>query len=457
VSVHAISGLLALNVWFLAVGAAVLFGLRGWSSWGEVVRLGGFAYILGVASLGIAWVWELAAGLPLGLPTMIATGIVIGGLAIAAGYVVGRRLPAPPRRRPSPRVALLVAVFAALTAVYFEALFRAGRLASLNEFDAWDFWVPKAKAIYYFGGFDREFFSVLSNPSYPPLVPTIDAAAFHSMGAPDVITLHLQFWFLLLGFVTALLGLLHGRAPAYFVWPPVLLFLVAPHVLGYALQALADFVLDEFFAVAALCLALWLLERRNWQLSAAAILLAAATLTKQEALLYGASAIVAALAVTWPRRRADWPKLLAVGIVAAVATVPWRVLLAGRNVPLARPEAGGTGLFAHLDRAWPSLRLALTTVFDFNIWLVTAPLTLVAVALAFAAGARRLPAYVLLLYVFAIGGFTWATWAYPSFPITRNPAVNPIVRLTGEAALLAPALVPLLLATTIRTSPANEG
>jgi hypothetical protein len=84
------------------------------------------------------------------------------------------------------------------------------------------------------------------------------------------------------------------------------------------------------------------------------------------------------------------------------------------------------------------------------------PLLLVAVALAFAAGARRLPGYVGLLYVFAVVGFTWTTWAFPSVPVTRDPSLNPIVRLTGEVALLAPAFVPLLLATTTPSRRTDE-
>jgi hypothetical protein len=95
-------------------------------------------------------------------------------------------------------------------------------------------------------------------------------------------------------------------------------------------------------------------------------------------------------------------------------------------------------------------------MFDFGIWLVAVPLTIVAVVLALAAGARRLPGYVALLYAFAVAGFTWTSWAFPSVPLTTNPALNPIIRLTGEAALLMPAFVPLLLATTTG-SPGRNG
>jgi hypothetical protein len=451
VSFHSIAGLVALNLWFLVVGGAVLFGVRGWRSWGELVRLSGFAYLLGVATLGIVWTWELVVGLRMGFALVFATGIGCAAAAVALGVRLGRRLPATRVRTASwPRVSPFATVAAALTVVYLEALFRSGRLAGLDEFDAWDFWVPKAKAIYYFGGFDHQFFREIAAPSYPPLVPVVDAAAFHFMGSADVVTLHLQFWFLIVGFVTALVGLLSSRAPAYFVWPPLLLLLVTPHVALNAVAPLADFALDEFFAVATLCLTLWLLERRNWQLAGAVVLLAAAMLTKREGYLYGATAIVAALAVTWSARRTAWPRLVAAGVLAAAATVPWRILVATRHYAGGGPEAGGTGLFAHADRAWPSLRLALSSMFDFGIWLVTVPLLLCAVAVAFAAGARRLPSYVVALVVLAVAGYTWTTWAFPTVPITKNASLNPIVRLTGELALLTPALVPLLLATTTR-------
>ena len=161
-------------------------------------------------------------------------------------------------------------------------------------------------------------------------------------------------------------------------------------------------------------------------------------------------AVVAALLVTWSERRAMWPRLLGAAVVAVAATIPWRVLLAVRHLGGGGPEAGGTGLFSHLDRGWPSLRLALSTMFDFHIWLFVVPLTLCAAAAAFASGARRLPAYTSLLVGLAVVGFTWATWAFPSLGISKNPALNQIVRLTGEVALLGPALIPLLLARAWR-------
>ena len=102
------------------------------------------------------------------------------------------------------------------------------------------------------------------------------------------------------------------------------------------------------------------------------------------------------------------------------------------------------------------MRLALSTLFDYDLWLVAVPLALVAVAAAFAGGARRLPAYAILVYVFMVAGFTYGTWAFPSLGFSRNPALNPIVRLTGGFILLTLVLVPLLLASAWRGRDAVE-
>jgi hypothetical protein len=453
VSLHAIAGLVALNLFLLAVGVSILYALRGWASWGELLRLAGVAYMLGVAATGVLWTFELVIGISFGVLTIVGTGAAVVCVASLAGYRAGHRLPRLQVMRELPRLSLVTAVFAAVTVVYLEAAFRAARLAGLYEFDAWAFWVPKAKAIYYFGGFDEQFFREVINQAYPPLVPVLQAAAFHFMGSPDVVTVHLQFWFLLVGFTAAVVGLLSGRVPPVFLWPPLLLMLVAPHIGGHFYHPTADFLLDELFAIAALLIALWLSDRKDWQLFTAGVLLAGVMSTKREGYAFAASAIVAALVVTARERRAVWPKLIIVGIVAAATTVPWRVLLAVRDLGGGGPEAGGTGLFSNLDRAWPSLRLAISTLFDYHLWIVVTPLAIVAIVAAFAAGARTLPLYTTLVYLFAVVAFTYSTWAFPSLGISREPALNPIVRLTGEVVLLTPALVPLLLARAWRRTP----
>jgi hypothetical protein len=226
-----------------------------------------------------------------------------------------------------------------------------------------------------------------------------------------------------------------------------LLLLVTPHVIGYALQAQADFLLDELFALGALLVALWLADRRSWQLTAFALLFAAAMLTKREGYFFTACIAVATLVATWRQARAVWPRLFLAFAAALIVTVPWRVFLFVRDLSGGGPEAGGTGLSAHADRAWPALRLAVSALLDFDIWLVVIAAALLAIAAALASGARQLPGFALVVFLVGAAGFTWATWAFPSLAITKDPAVNPIIRLTGFLAFVSAALVPLLLAT----------
>jgi len=444
VTAHAILGLLLLNLFMLAVGATVLFAVRGWRSWGELGRLAGLAYVLGAALSGVVWVLELVVGIPFTLGTILLTGLVLAAVAVVVGRRLGRVLPPRPRNVTLPRLSVTTAIFAAATVVVFEALFRAGRLRALTEYDAWAFWVPKGKAIYFFHGLDEHFFTTLPGPSYPPFVPALDAAAFHFMGSADVVTLHLQFWFLLLGFVAAVVGLLASRVPPLLLWPFVLLALVSPQLIGRALQPQADLLLDELAATGALLVAVWLLDRESWQLAAATIVLAGTMVTKREGFLLAACVIAAALAATLRDARRAWPRLALVAVVAFLPSVPWRIWFETRNLTGDAPEAGGTGLLDHLDRAWPSLELTVRVLFSYDFWLVAAPVTVLAVVAALLAGRIALGVYAGLVFVFGVLGFTWITWSFPSLPITENAALNPIIRSVGALVLLAAGLVPLL-------------
>ena len=81
---RSIVGLLALNACFLAVGTAVLFALRGWRSWGELIRLAGLAYVLGVASTGVVLVWALVVAVPFSVATILGAGFLIAVVAAAS-------------------------------------------------------------------------------------------------------------------------------------------------------------------------------------------------------------------------------------------------------------------------------------------------------------------------------------------------------------------------------------
>ena len=280
-TVRALLGLATGNAVVLVTGSCLLWGVRGLRSWAELVRLSGAAYMIGVVALGVALSIELVLGVPFRLATVMLTCLALTVAGLMLGRALGREHPFA-RAGKSEGIGLVAAAYGALVVVYFEALFRAGRLAALSNYDGWAFWVPKAKVIYLFGGLDEGFFRELPNPTYPPLVPALEAAAFHAMGSADVVTLHVQFAFFLIGFVAAVAGLLAPRVHAALLWPVLLLVLVAPRIVARSLEPQADFLLDYLFALAALLVALWLVERRTWQLCLASLFLAGAMLTKRE-------------------------------------------------------------------------------------------------------------------------------------------------------------------------------
>jgi hypothetical protein len=267
------------------------------------------------------------------------------------------------------------------------------------------------------------------------------------MGSPDVVTLHVQLWFFLTGFVAAVAGLLAPRVRPAVLWPILLLVLVAPRVVNRSLEPQADFLLDYFFALAALLVALWLVDRRAWQLCCASLFFAGAMLTKREGQLLAACVVVAALAASWGTRRVAWPRLVLAGAAAFLVALPWRIWFRSRDLTGELPSSGFLGLFDHLDRPWPALRSVVGELLDTGLWLFAVPLAVVAIVLALLGGARILPAYAALVYGLSAVGFVWVLWSFTelALPYDQDEGVNLLTRLCGSLVVLSAGLVPLLL------------
>ena len=441
---RALAGLLALNAAYAVAGIAVLWAFRGFRSWSDVARLAGLGYLMGVAAFGALWTLLLVVDIPFG---GVAIVISLAGIA-AAGAVAGRL-----RRRAIPRgwptavtgpVVLVTAAGLALAGLLLEAFLRSARLQSLQAYDAWAFWVPKAKAIYFFGGLDEQVFTTLPGPSYPPLLPILDAAAFHAMGGTDTVTLHVQFWLLVVGGVAAVAGCLHGHAPAWLLWPSLLLVLVVPRFSEHLLTPQADVLVDVFFVIATLLVALWLRDGDGWRLASAATLLGAAVLTKREGLVFAACVLLVAFGASWARRRREWPRLVVAAAVVAAAVIPWRLWYADRGIsgdaPSSIDQSGGG------DRLVDSFRLSVEVLYDNALWSVVPIVATIALAAAAIWGDRRLTAFLGIVLGLVFVGGVWATYGYPELPITAEESVNPIVRYTGAIVLVAGCATPLLLA-----------
>jgi hypothetical protein len=454
VTLRAILGLAGLNGAYAVLGTALLWAIRGLPRWSDVLRLAGLGYLLGLASFGVVWTQLLVVGVPLDGRTLVLSLVL--GTAAAAGAAVLLRRERPhglgdPARHASTGGVLVTAVGIALAALLLEAMFRSARLQSLQAYDAWALWVPKAKAIYYFGGLDHQLFTTLANPTYPPLVPILDAAAFHAMGSADVSSFHLQYWFLVVGATAAVAGCLYRHVPAWLLWPSLLLVLTVPRMASGLLVPQADVLVDVLFVVGVLLLVLWLRDARGWRLAAVAVLFAGAGLTKREGLLFAAAALGVGLAASFGRRRAVWPRLLAVAALVAVAALPWRLWYARQGIGGEAPSDAGAG--GSVDRMLDALRLSFDVLFDTTLWSVVPIVALVAVGAAFVWGDRRVAAYLAAVLALVFLGGAWVTYAFRELPITADESLNPIVRYTGAIVLLAAVATPLLLGSVWRSGP----
>jgi hypothetical protein len=447
VTPRAVTGLLLFDLALALAGLALLFGIRGFHTWRDVLRLAGIGYLLGFAALSVVLTAILAAGVPFGAVTVVAALALLAGGGLVGGVATSRPRPAALRGAGLPALSLAGAFFVAAFALYFEALFRATRLQGLSEWDAWRCWGLRPKAIWFFDGFDPTLFGPGAPrcSGYPPGLATVEASSFEAMGSPDVVTYSLQSWVLALAFLGAVAGLLGRRVRPLLLLPFLLLAILLPSFTDRVADGRADLPLAFLVVVAALLVCLWLEDARLWRLAAATGLLGGAMLAKREGLLLVVCVLGAAVVASLRERRFAWPRLAAVGAASFLLALPWRLWLAFESAPSGAPPGGYLDALHHLDRVWPSLRLVARTAFDYDLWLVAVPLAIAAAVLALAAGSFRVPAFLLAFAGLALAACTWAIWAEPDLEITQDFGLNPVVRLVGGPVLLLVALTPLAL------------
>ena len=445
-TIRALVGLLALVCLVTTVGWCVLRALRPALTYRDLPRLAGLAYMLGFSCLGVIWTLMALAAIPFQLWSILVSSAVI---AVVATAVARRRAPGTDEDRPRPASDVLAVAMPAVAIAFLgllaEGLFRAARLKALTDYDAWAFWVAKAKVVYFTGGLDEQFFTQLVNAQYPPLIPIFDAAAFHAMGSADVVTLHVMSLVLAVAFVWAVAGLLAARTPAWLLWPFLTLLAVTPRVETRVLVPEADLPLQYLIALAVVLIALWLDERKDWQLAAATVFLMGAVLTKREGLVLAAIVIAGTVIASYGRLRKGFPQLAtAVGLVA-LAAIPWRLWYASKGIDSGTPPLGSFDA----TRARASLRLSYDALFEHG-WGQAPALGILAVLVAAAFGARRLAAFqgVVLGGCFLAGAL--GTYAYRELELSLNMAANPILRVTGVVVITAVAMAPLLLGTVWR-------
>jgi hypothetical protein len=440
-------GLLELNLLFLAAGLALLWGLRGWQTWLDLLETVGIAFLLGVTAS------VLLATLVLILGGSLSTAVVLAvcGNVLLAGVVLGivcrRPLPRTLGELPGMSLATIAAaLLSVVSAGILVAFFRLARIMPLGGADSWQFWLPKSRAIFYFGGIDGAFFKTIARPSYPLLVPALQAMDFRLIGSADGPAVAVQYWFLLAGFILAAAALLRRLVPAWLGWLFLALVLVIPQLDQRLLNAQADWTLDLLFVGSALFAICWLRTPEMWLLACYGVMAAGTIATKREGTLFAvclAAGIVLATLRSWRM----WLPIVGVTAAAYALSIPWLLWWTSRHLVSDNPHEQASGLVTPDGHLWPALHLALRIVFSYDFWLVFVPLAIVAALAALTGGGfgRKLAVIYLSTGLLLVAGFTWILWIFGG-TLDEQFQSTPIPRAAGSLALLSTVLAPLLIA-----------
>ena len=405
---HVYFGLGANVLTLVAVGYAVLYAL-GLARGPAAVRLLGLAYLVGWGVLGLVVSYLMMAGVGFDLKMVLVAASVLVVACVVAGQFVSP-MPAPPTPAAGGPLGRLGFVIGAAVILFasVSALVVSVQSTWTPDSDTIALWVPHASVIWRHGlWFGSSGWTSLYHPEYPPLISTMYAFTFASVG--DFHPSLLPFGQCLLGlsFIGALLALLDRCVPRGIAFTSVALLMVAPEFFTRLDSLLPDQPVAYFVASAAVACVLWLREGRIAWLALSVMLSAAGTLIKLEGATYAlllALIVLAGAAVLRRRRVALRGLALLLGLAAIE---PWRLWLRQHGLPTSSTDYHVSSFFHPLYMAHRTGRVPYSVDYVLHVmlkpgnWLVILPLALFAILSA----ARRSP-------VLAAASGAWVVLAF---------------------------------------------
>ena len=220
----------ALDLMYLAVGYALLWGVGLVRLRAGDVRYLGLAFLTGWALMGVVLSLLLMAGVPLYVATVPLAAAAVAALCIGARLWRPNRVPAAPAGHPW---SLPAAAVAAIAGVVLAVAGAAAVLTAVGsqwnpEFDLLSAWLPRAQIVLFLHHLDPAQWSSFIDPWYPPLVPVMFGATWQYAGGFHPSVLPIQQVVLGLSFVLAALALLDRFVPRWLSFPSFALLIVTP-------------------------------------------------------------------------------------------------------------------------------------------------------------------------------------------------------------------------------------
>lgn len=420
----------------------------------EVLRNAAVAPLAGMAWTGVVGTTLATLGARLSLVGLV---LVTGATcAVGAARVArSRDDPRPPGAVPPIRSwfdrAAVAGSLLALAAVTATAL-SFFRVKPLAEYDGWAMWGMKSRALAVLDGADP---AVFASPAYgrlhleyPLLLPSLHALPLQLRDSFSSNVVVLSCFAVGLAGLAAVWGLMRDRVRAPILLPFVAALATAPGLFGQLATGYADVPLAMFVAAGTVAAARWFLDDARAWLVLTTLFVAAAALTKNEGLLFGAATYVALLVAAEGRRR---PVLLS-GLLVGLVYAPWRAYVAIHD--LGAPDYDLSSSFnvpfvvRRLDRAPEAAEGLLRRAVDDAQFGPLLVLGAFAVVMALLVGPRRLGVFGAAYGLLSLAGLTWI------YVLTPND-VSDYLSSNGDRIVVSlvvglTALAPLLLDESVR-------
>ena len=425
-------------------GVLALFGVGG--SWAQLGRRAGLAPLAGMTWSGIAGATLATAGTRLSLVGLVV--VTVGTCAAGVSRMRARQAPpAPPRAKATRAERLVVIAFLTGIAVVATLVVAAVHDKPLLDYDGWAMWGMKAKAIAVLGSADPAVFAGDAyerlHLEYPLLIPTLHALPLQALDSYSSNTINLNCVAIAAAGLLAIWGTYRDRVRPTLLCGFLAATLAMPELLWQVGTGYADVPLAMFVAAGVAAAARWLVDREGMWLGLATLFLTAATLTKNEGLLFAACVYVALFLAARGRRRA----LALSASAVAVAYAPWQLYTTLHG--LKRPDFDLWSSFdvpwvaERLDRAPIAARTLLEHALEPREYGLVVLLMLAATALGLVVGHRALAVFAGGFALLSFAGLTWIYVLTPydlSFYLSTN--INRVVMAPiVSVAVLAPILV----------------
>jgi|GEM_PF-6471453 len=366
----------ALSLALVVVTGTVLarnLGWRGIEAFACGLPFGAAVLTVGMTALSmvsVRWTVFSAGGALVACATMLVIVACrrLSGRKQAPGCMAS---PAPPTGGHAPHDLAAILVAVSLGTLFIVCVIQAG-LTPFADQDAWTTWGYNARA--YFGAGDLVTAvthiarSTFSHPSYPPLLPLLQAWSDLAMGGVSerLTKAAMPAWYLsLTGLVYAEARRhLHLRAASLLA----LFVATTPILLDHAMLNNADLPFTVMLVIGGMALARWLSDGQTRWLASAVLALAASAWTKLDGVYLGLAllSVAAIVKVITLARRSDHQHNGATVVhfcIAAgafiVACLPWPLLIHSLGLSTEAPSISALSVYG-LQNLWRGILVTLS-------------------------------------------------------------------------------------------------